>query len=161
MGGRGPRGRRPGGTGRPQLVQVSGDAAVSALLRAPSQSDGEDEDVAVLVRRGAMAAKFGDDRFHHAVQVLHHIRRGKPDHPHASAGEVGVAAFVSAEFAHVVRPTVYLDGELLLKAVEVHDPRPERMLSAEAPAAGLAISERLPQPHLGRRHGASESPRSA
>jgi hypothetical protein len=109
----------------------------------------------------ALAAEFGDDRFHDAVQVVHHIRRRKADHTHASPGKVCVAALVSAEFDHIVRPAIDLHSELLLRAIEIDGPWANRMLSAEAPTARLAISERLPQLDLWRRHGAPESLRPA
>ncbi len=93
------------------VSRFSGGAAVSALPRGPS---GALRHLPIAkrwggLRRGgglagwsASAAEFGDDRFHYVVDILHHVRHRKSDHPYASTAKVGVAAVVAAEFAHVV-----------------------------------------------------------
>src|SRR5437660_6014716 len=92
-------------------------------------------------------------------RVLQDIGRRNPDDLYAGRPKVGVAALVALRpVSHAVRRAIHLNAETRVRAVEIQDVRPNRMLPPEGWLPGLPLAQPHPEQLLRQAQSRPERP---
>ena len=89
-------------------------------------------------------------------KLAENVRRCEAENTHATLAKISIPTLIASDLSHVMAPAVDFHREPELRAVEVHDPRADRMLATEAQTTCRATAQSLPERDLRRRHCAAE-----